>query len=44
MPTAGRRLTAEERAAISDAIDQSQSMEEIRRLEEQLKLGYVPTK
>ncbi|KAL4401612.1 U2 snRNP complex subunit [Malassezia pachydermatis] len=38
-----RPLTESERAAIAEAIDKSQSMEEIRRLEEQLKLGYVPT-
>lgn len=41
---ARRALTDAERAAIAEAIDQSESMEEIRRLEEQLKLGYVPTK
>ena len=33
---------ARERAALADAIEKSESMEEIRRLEEQLKLGYVP--
>ena len=37
-----RRLTPQERAALADAIEKSESMEEIRRLEEQLKLGYVP--
>ncbi|WFD25294.1 U2 snRNP complex subunit [Malassezia nana] len=41
--TAGRRLTPQERAALADAIDKSESLEEIRKLEEQLKLGYVPT-
>ncbi|WFD02076.1 U2 snRNP complex subunit [Malassezia obtusa] len=39
---AGRALTAKERAAIQEAIDQSESLEEIRRLEERLKMGYLP--
>lgn len=35
-----RLLTAEERNAIEDAIEKSESLDEIRRLEEQLKLGH----
>lgn len=42
-PASQRQLSASERAAIADAIEKSESMEEIRRLEEQLKLGYVPS-
>ncbi|PKI83052.1 U2 snRNP complex subunit [Malassezia vespertilionis] len=38
----GRLLTAEERASIADAIERSTSLEEVRRLEERLKLGYLP--
>ncbi|WFD42053.1 U2 snRNP complex subunit [Malassezia psittaci] len=38
----GRQLTAKDRAAIQQAIDQSESLEEIRRLEDQLKMGYLP--
>ncbi|WFD21604.1 U2 snRNP complex subunit [Malassezia equina] len=40
--TSGRCLTPQERAALAEAIEKSESMEEIRKLEEQLKLGYVP--
>lgn len=39
---AGRLLTAKERAAIQEAIDKSESLDEIRRLEERLRLGYLP--
>ncbi|WFC97968.1 U2 snRNP complex subunit [Malassezia yamatoensis] len=38
----GRQLTAKDRTAIQQAIDQSESLEEIRRLEDQLKMGYLP--
>lgn len=38
---AGRRMTAEERKAIEEAIDRSSSLEEIRQLEERLRLGYA---
>lgn len=36
-----RLLTAEERKAIEDAIENSESLEEIRKLEEQLKMGHT---
>ncbi|CDR88913.1 related to U2 snRNP protein A` [Sporisorium scitamineum] len=36
-----RLLTAEERRAIEDAIEKSESLEEIRKLEEQLKMGHT---
>lgn len=36
-----RLLTPQERKAIEDAIDKSESLEEIRKLEEQLKLGHT---
>lgn len=36
-----RLLTAEERKAIEDAIESSESLEEIRKLEEQLKMGHT---
>ncbi|SNX86975.1 related to U2 snRNP protein A` [Melanopsichium pennsylvanicum] len=36
-----RLLTAEEKKAIEDAIEKSESLEEIRRLEEQLKMGHT---
>lgn len=36
-----RLLTAEERKAIEDAIEKSESLEEIRKLEEQLKMGHA---
>ncbi len=36
-----RLLTPEERKAIEDAIEKSESLEEIRRLEEQLKMGHT---
>ncbi|KAL9940982.1 hypothetical protein V8E36_000470 [Tilletia maclaganii] len=39
--TAGRLLTPAERKAIETAIDQSDSLETIRRLEEKLRLGYA---
>lgn len=39
--TTRRLLTAEERKAIEDAIENSESLEEIRRLEEQLKMGHT---
>lgn len=39
--TQRRLLTAEERKAIEDAIEKSESLEEIRRLEEQLKMGHT---
>lgn len=39
---AGRLLSAKERQAIHDAIEKSESLDEIRKLEERLKLGYVP--
>ncbi|PWN53566.1 L domain-like protein [Violaceomyces palustris] len=38
---AGRLMTAEERKAIEEAIEKSESLEEIRRLEERLKMGYT---
>lgn len=38
---AGRLLSTQEREAIEQAIDKSQSLDEIRRLEERLKLGYT---
>ncbi|KAK0560431.1 U2 snRNP complex subunit [Tilletia horrida] len=38
---AGRLLTPAERKAIEAAIDRSDSLEEIRRLEEKLRLGYA---
>ncbi|PWY98018.1 U2 small nuclear ribonucleo protein A [Testicularia cyperi] len=38
---AGRLLSAEERQAIEDAIEKSESLDEIRKLEEQLKMGYA---
>ncbi|KAK0549044.1 U2 snRNP complex subunit [Tilletia horrida] len=37
----GRTLTPAERKAIEEAIDRSDSLEEIRRLEERLRLGYA---
>lgn len=40
---AGRQLTAKDRAAIQEAIDKSESLDEIRRLEERLKMGYMPS-
>lgn len=40
---AGRLLSAKERAAIEEAIEHSESLDEIRRLEERLKMGYLPT-
>lgn len=43
LPAARHQLTDSERASIAEAIDRSESMEEIRRLEEQLKLGYIPS-
>ena len=43
LPTRRHQLTDSQRAAIAEAIDRSESMEEIRRLEEQLKLGYIPS-
>lgn len=36
-----RLLTQEERKAIEDAIENSESLEEIRRLEEQLRMGHT---
>ncbi|EST08889.1 Leucine-rich repeat [Kalmanozyma brasiliensis GHG001] len=36
-----RLLSAEERRAIEDAIEKSESLDEIRRLEEQLKMGHT---
>lgn len=36
-----RLLTVEERRAIEEAIEKSESLEEIRRLEEQLKMGHT---
>lgn len=36
-----RFLTREERKAIQEAIEKSESLEEIRRLEEQLKMGHA---
>ncbi|SPO30595.1 related to U2 snRNP protein A` [Ustilago trichophora] len=36
-----RLLTPEERKAIEDAIEKSESLDEIRRLEEQLKMGHT---
>ncbi|PWN96110.1 L domain-like protein [Tilletiopsis washingtonensis] len=38
---AGRLMTAEERKALEEAIERSSSLEEIRNLEERLKLGYT---
>lgn len=38
---AGRLLSSQEREAIEQAIEKSQSLDEIRRLEERLKLGYT---
>lgn len=38
---AGRLMTADERKALEEAIERSSSLEEIRRLEERLKLGYT---
>ena len=34
-------MTAEERKALEEAIERSSSLEEIRNLEERLKLGYT---
>ncbi|WFD29603.1 U2 snRNP complex subunit [Malassezia sp. CBS 17886] len=39
---AGRLLSADDRVVIAAAIEKSQSLEEIRRLEEQLKMGFIP--
>ena len=39
---AGRLLTKEEQDRVKAAIAQATSMEEVRRLERQLKEGYVP--
>lgn len=36
-----RLLSAEERKAIEDAIEKSESLDEVRRLEEQLKMGHT---
>lgn len=38
---AGRLMTADERKALEEAIERSSSLDEIRRLEERLKLGYT---
>ncbi|CAO1617343.1 unnamed protein product [Parajaminaea phylloscopi] len=38
---AGRLMTKDERKKIEEAIDRSESLEEIRRLEERLRLGYA---
>lgn len=38
---AGRRMTMEERKALEDAIENSTSLEEIKRLEDRLRLGYT---
>lgn len=38
---AGRLMSAEERKALEAAIERSSSLEEIRRLEERLRLGYA---
>lgn len=38
---AGRLMTPQERKAIEEAIERSSSLEEIRRLEERLKMGYT---
>lgn len=38
---AGRLMTVEEKKAIEEAIEKSESLEEIRRLEEKLRLGYT---
>lgn len=37
---AGQRMTAEERKALEEAIEKSTSLEEIKRLEDRLRLGY----
>lgn len=40
---AGRKMTAEERKAIEEAIERSTSLEEIKKLEDRLRLGYSVT-
>lgn len=40
---AGRKMTAEERRAIEEAIERSTSLEEIKKLEDRLRLGYSIT-
>lgn len=37
---AGRKMTAEERRAIEEAIERSTSLEEIKKLEDRLRLGF----
>lgn len=39
--SAGRRMTAEERKALEEAIENSTSLEEIKKLEDRLRLGYT---
>ncbi|PWN37568.1 L domain-like protein [Meira miltonrushii] len=39
--SAGRRMTADERKALEEAIENSTSLEEIKRLEDRLRLGYT---
>ncbi|EPQ27839.1 uncharacterized protein PFL1_04584 [Pseudozyma flocculosa PF-1] len=39
--SAGRLLTADERKAIEEAIENSESLDEIRRLEEKLRMGHT---
>ncbi|KAN0064339.1 U2 snRNP complex subunit [Thecaphora frezii] len=39
--SSGRLLTVEERKAIEEAIENSESLDEIRRLEEKLRMGYT---
>lgn len=39
--SAGRRMTTEERKALEEAIENSTSLEEIKKLEDRLRLGYT---
>jgi U2 small nuclear ribonucleoprotein A' len=40
---AGRKMTAEERRALEEAIERSTSLDEIKKLEDRLRLGYSIT-
>lgn len=42
-PRAGARFTAAERKALEEAIERSSSLEEIKKLEDRLRLGYSVT-